>query len=642
MSQRRSTLHEGLERAMQPLLEESGFPTIQCEGKLLRPHFGYVAGGFGPDRPAPREFWFGALAIQMVHEASLLHDDMLDGADERRGRPALAARKGFAVALLEGDHLLTGAYRAAVRTGSLEFVELFTRAVERTVAGEKRQCRTRGRSLAAGEYQEIIAAKSGELLGAAFALPRLLRPEADGATVEEHVAFGRDVGCVYQRVDDFLDLCPLASLGKAPLQDLAQGKWTWPLEHAGFDRVPDLAPAEVAELLFALREDGRSPMRDAFDELQSEADRLLARRRESFPEAGDVDPIVRGWLDRAATALRNEEVPTAAHPLPVSAPSTQVLESVRAEARALGEDGDWIGYFARHSKSFRFSARLFPREEGRIVSGVYAFCRFTDDLVDRDEDLPLELRRERLAGWTHWVHEAYAGRETGIPLLDDVMGESARRSVSRRHIDELLLGVGMDLEPTRFRNLEELRAYSYRVASVVGLWLTELFGTHTPWVLRRAELMGHAMQLTNILRDVGEDWRRGRLYLPLDRLEAHGIEPEEIGRCVEEGGIPAGWPALIEELIQQAERDYDLAFEAIPELPRFFQRPVAVAGRVYGGIHREIRLNDYDNLRRRAMTSLGRKLMVGGGALWDLRRTRRRSESAANEARNLVSPSETA
>ncbi|TVP55733.1 MAG: hypothetical protein EA351_09720 [Gemmatimonadales bacterium] len=657
MIDRSLELREGLEDALVTLSTEARFPSLALEGQLLRPLIAFAAGGFSATNPAPRGFWYGALAVQMVHEASLLHDDILDEAGRRRGEPALAARSGIGVALLEGDHLLTAAYRAAALTGSLEFVEAFARAVERTVAGEKAQCAARGRRLSEAEYLEIIGGKSGELFGAAFALPAFL-DSSPAPSVDEWVAFGRQVGCLYQRVDDFLDLCRSAEVGKPALQDLGQKKWTWPLAIAGYETFPEGSPLEIAEFLVRRDHLGGSIMRRGIEVLRTEAERLIRHRVHTFPRAAGLDETLRSWLSRAEGALADEEAEFGHSILPstagtgesratapeagVATVDAEILEAVRLEATALGEDGEWTSYFAHHSKSFRFSARLFPRDEGRLVSGVYAFCRFTDDLVDRNPDDPPALRRARLKAWSHWSREAYGGRTTGIPLLDEVMGETAGRSVPFRYVEELLRGVAMDIEPTEFEDLEALRVYSYRVASVVGLWLTELFGTHTPWVLRRAELMGHAMQLTNILRDVGEDWRTGRLYLPLDRLEAHGVTPDQIGRAVEKGGLPAGWPGLIEELIREAEKDYEQAFEAIPALPTFFQRPVAVAGRVYGGIHREIRLNDYDNLHRRAMTSLGRKVMVGGGALWDLRRTRKASPGIGSEAGALASPSKRA
>jgi phytoene synthase len=155
---------------------------------------------------------------------------------------------------------------------------------------------------------------------------------------------------------------------------------------------------------------------------------------------------------------------------------------------------------------------------------------------------------------------------------------------------------------------------------VVGLWLTELAGVRDSAVLSRAAALGHAMQLTNILRDVGEDARAGRIYLPADKMKQYGLTPELLEQMmVGAAPVSAHYAVLIEELLRVAERDYDFAFEAIPELPRSFQRSVAVAAYVYRGIHSEIRRRSYDNLTQRAVTSPTKKMVLATHALWNLR-----------------------
>jgi phytoene synthase len=219
------------------------------------------------------------------------------------------------------------------------------------------------------------------------------------------------------------------------------------------------------------------------------------------------------------------------------------------------------------------------------------------------------------------AREAYEDPGDVCPLLDDVMGDMRRSDVPFHYVQDLIEGVRMDLTPPTYRTLEDLRGYSYRVASVVGGWLTELFGIRDPWVLERAYALGHAMQLTNILRDVGEDLRAGRLYLPSDLMRAHGVDRALLESL--EGSrrrAPSGYRSLLEELMEEADAQYARAFQAIPALPRFFQGPVAVAAGVYQGIHREIRRNGYDNLNRRAHTSLPRKMVLAGKALFRLRR----------------------
>ncbi|TVR64969.1 MAG: hypothetical protein EA422_05370 [Gemmatimonadales bacterium] len=616
------------------LAGELDLPGPSLEGKLLRPTIARAAAP--PHLHSDPAFLSGALAIQMVHEASILHDDILDDSSTRRNSPSAMARHGIARCLVEGDHLLTAAYRVAHATGSLAFLGRFTRAVERTVAGERAQHAARGRVLSEAEYQEITAAKSGELFGCAVALPRLLTSRGEDHTVASAFDLGVRLGRFYQMVDDFLDLCPRASLGKSPLQDYRQGKWTWPLAEAGLDGF-ELDDHALYERLFSRIQGGETPMRSAFRRLELEGGRLHDAWAREFGSDEIVPRLIESWIRAAESTLEVEESTSGSQDdggtpslstraaSPSEGPSTPAaVEAVRRQAVELGGAGDWIRYFGRHSRSFRFSARLFPPEEGRLVSGIYAFCRFTDDLVDGSPDAdPAELDA-RIDAWQALIREAYATGSTGISLLDEVMGETARRGVTSLYAEELVRGVAMDIRPQEYPDLEALRRYSYRVASVVGLWLTELFGRSDPWVLRRAEAMGQAMQMTNILRDVGEDLRRGRLYLPLDHLDRFGLTRRDLERAAAgEGDIPSGYGELVETLMRRAEEDYAAAAAAIPALPIFFQRPVAVAGQVYRGIHQEIRANAYDNLRRRAYTSLYRKVVLGGQGLWGLRVARR-------------------
>jgi phytoene synthase len=602
---------EGLEAAAADLAAD-GIRVPALEGKLLRPVVTWSLVEGHLDAEAERSVVLGALAIQMVHEASLLHDDILDGAETRRGKTSLAAARGPGVALVLGDSYLTGAYRAAARVQDPAFLHTFITAVERTVAGEAAQARHSGRILDETTYLDIVRGKSGELFGAATALAALARgmSEPEVAAARE---FGRDLGALYQRIDDFLDYCPRIETGKAPFQDYRQKKFTFVLAEAGFGDF-ETDPEEVCRALFT--GGARSPMRRALGTIRSVRDDVLRRGHELFGATPELDAVVEGWVRQGEGALGAHSMDV--DEVEVVAAGEDARSVVVALARAVGGTAEWGRYFGHHSKSFRFAARLFPPEPRADVEGVYAFCRFTDDLVD-EAGVPAPMARERLEAWRSLVRAAYDGEETGIPLADVVMSRSARDGAPFHYIESLLEGVAMDLEPTDYRTLEELEVYTYRVASVVGGWITELFGLHEPALLQRAYSLGHAMQLTNILRDVGEDWRRGRLYLPLDRVEAHGVSRDDLDVLARTGAVPRGYPDLMEELIGVADRHYALASEAIPCLPSYYRRPVAVAARVYQGIHGEIRRNAYDNGSRRAYTSLRRKIRLGFSGLRDLR-----------------------
>ena len=616
------SLLETLEAARDSL-ERTDVAVPPLRGKLLRPAFAWVLLPPGVrDRVGPG-FGKGALAIQMVHEASLLHDDIVDGAPVRRGKPTVAAERGAGYALILGDQWLTAAYRAAAGAGP-GFLEPFIEAVERTVAGEAAQARAAGGPLDPAAYRAVIRGKSGELFGAAAVLAGL----QTGVAVDAARELGRDAGALYQMVDDFLDYCPGADTGKPAFQDYRQRKHTFVLTEAGVEDF-DAEPEELEARLF--HGGVRSPMARALRRLEEERAGLAERAVGLFGHDA-LDGVLEGWLQEARAGLAARR-PVTASPTPeprvAASPPERPREegaptpeaSVAEAARSLGGPEAWGAYFGHHSKSFRFAARLFPGQARSDVEGVYAFCRFTDDLVD-EARVPVAEARRRLEAWRSLVGAAYDGTPTGVPLADVVMARMAEGGAPFHYADDLLTGVGMDLSPTEYPTLDALEGYTYRVAGVVGGWLTELFGLHDPALLRRAYSLGHAMQLTNILRDVGEDRRRGRLYLPLDRLAAHGIGAEELDALAERGAVAPGWPDVVEELMAVADRHYRAAFEATPLLPAWYRRPVAVAARVYQGIHEEIRANGYDNGSRRAHTTLLRKVRLGLGGLRDLRRTR--------------------
>jgi phytoene synthase len=277
-------------------------------------------------------------------------------------------------------------------------------------------------------------------------------------------------------------------------------------------------------------------------------------------------------------------------------------------------------YMARHSRSFRFAAAFMNARDRARLTRVYAWCRFTDDMVDNSRG-DNSIAAAQLDEWLELSRAAYYGCASGIDLVDSVMSEAADAGVPFTYASELAAGVRSDLLFRGIHDIADLGRYTYRVAGVVGRWLTQLFGVHDAWVLERAERLGHAMQLTNILRDVGEDWDRGRLYIPLSMLHAHRFVPNDIGMLrFGVRSVDARYSALMEELIAMAEGEYKAAWEAIPVLPASFRRSVAVAAEVYRGIHAEVRKNGYDNLTRRAATSRRRKLRLATAAMVSLGR----------------------
>lgn len=290
-------------------------------------------------------------------------------------------------------------------------------------------------------------------------------------------------------------------------------------------------------------------------------------------------------------------------PAPVSSPSSPTSASTSRE------------FFWTNSRSFSFASLGFKHEDRKLVEYVYAFCRITDDIVDEAGDASPKEIGERLDAWLETARRAYDGVETEPGWLNELMRRSASREVPFQIVETLISGVRTDATLTSVDSIEDLKSYCFGVASVVGLWLCHLFDVTEPWYHRRAEALGRGMQLTNIIRDVGEDLRRGRLYLPTDLMREHGVERRDLETALSNGKIPAGYAALMDRLIHLADEDYDLAWEAIPLLPGGFDRASAVAAEVYRAIHHRVVANDYDNLTKRGRTRTPDKVLLMSRAL---------------------------
>ncbi|MEM6337253.1 MAG: carotenoid biosynthesis protein [Bacteroidota bacterium] len=338
---------------------------------------------------------------------------------------------------------------------------------------------------------------------------------------------------------------------------------------------------------------------------------------------------VAGWIIRRQDPTAVVSAVSSGRPgrLPSTKMSASATDAEFLKALPLPHDVD--AYFTHHSRSFSFASDWFDDEQRRLVDMVYAFCRVTDDLVDACPDEEPETLHACLDRWEKLARASYDGQSVGVDWLDELLQASAARGVPYDLIRDLVAGVRMDIGDVRIQTMSELDLYCYRVASVVGLWMCHLFGVKTAWVLERAASLGSAMQLTNILRDVGEDLRQNRMYLPADVLAEYGLGVEELQiEAASTTAVSSAYRSLLRDLIAEADRRYAFAWEGIAVLDGGFGKAVAVAANVYQGIHEGIRRNDYDNLRRRAFTTRGRKLLLALGA-------RRRLSSARQ---NVVVP----
>jgi 15-cis-phytoene synthase len=259
----------------------------------------------------------------------------------------------------------------------------------------------------------------------------------------------------------------------------------------------------------------------------------------------------------------------------------------------------------KHSRSFFLSTQLLPPEKRCAIRALYAFCRTSDDLVDQ----PRANAVQALAEWVALVHAPQPPPNNAVLLAWNDTAD--RYAVPHTLPDELLAGIAMDLTVNRYATFDDLWLYCYRVASVVGLISMRIIG-HCEGAASYAIRLGVALQLTNILRDVGEDARRGRVYLPREDLERFGLCEEDIlnGRCDD------SFRSLMRFEIERANRLYEEAWPGIALLNPDGQLATAAAAEIYRGILGKIDRNDYDVYQRRAYVPLARKLLL----LWHARR----------------------
>ncbi len=268
----------------------------------------------------------------------------------------------------------------------------------------------------------------------------------------------------------------------------------------------------------------------------------------------------------------------------------------------------------QHGKTFHVMARVLGPERGNAIAALYGFARVADDAVDEPApgDTP-DAIRARLAGMLEELRRAAAGR-SGEPRFV-VLGDTIRRfRIPLQPFDDLVAGVSMDIEPRRFETFADLELYCYRVAGTIGLMITPVAGyrADSP-ALEHAKTLGTAMQLTNILRDVGEDQRRGRIYLPQEDLRRFGLSDDDLAA----GVVDARFRALMEFEIARTRRLYDEGLALIPLLTSARGRAAFdFAVEAYSGILGKIRDAGYDVFRSRAHLSLAEKLALIPASAW--------------------------
>ncbi|WP_457108634.1 phytoene/squalene synthase family protein [Methylobacterium sp. P5_C11] len=262
------------------------------------------------------------------------------------------------------------------------------------------------------------------------------------------------------------------------------------------------------------------------------------------------------------------------------------------------------------SKSFFAAGQLLPGDVREAAYGLYAFCRLSDDLVDGAES-PSD-RRGAVARLEARIGLAYAGSPADAPADRAFSEIVAAYAIPEALPRALIEGFAWDAEGRRYADLGALHAYAARVAGSVGAMMALIMGTRDPDALARACDLGAAMQLTNIARDVGEDARMGRLYLPLDWMRAAGLDPDAF--LANPQPSPA-LSAVVARLLGEADGLYARAEAGIAALPRGCRPSIRAAALIYAEIGREVAAHDHDSVRCRARVGTGRKLALIARAL---------------------------
>ncbi len=277
----------------------------------------------------------------------------------------------------------------------------------------------------------------------------------------------------------------------------------------------------------------------------------------------------------------------------------------------------------QYGTSYYFATRFFPPAIRRSVHALYAFVRYPDQWVDCPEGLTPEQIRARLDSYERDTIRAVVGEPVELPVLRAFADTVRRHKIPLQYVPQFLNAMRMDMKRTRYETFDDLKTYTWGSASVVGVMMCYILGATKPEALRYAETMGLAMQMTNFLRDVGEDWERGRVYLPQEELRQFGVSESQIAQ----GIVDEKWVAFMQFQIERCRQLYAEAEEGVRYLPREVQFPILLGGRLYARILDVIERNRYDVFQLRARTSTAEKVTLATSLYWQWRR-QRSAESA--------------
>jgi 15-cis-phytoene synthase len=298
------------------------------------------------------------------------------------------------------------------------------------------------------------------------------------------------------------------------------------------------------------------------------------------------------------------------------------------ETRELAENYQRCREYTRaHASTFYFASFFLPRQKRMAAYAVYAFCRYADNLVDASAVMQNQTRALRgLDALRDQLRYLYSSSPHLDPKLMALRDTVITYEIPGQYFVDLLRGLAMDIDRRRHATFGELRDYCYCVASTVGLIMARIFGVADPISLQRAEDLGIAMQLTNILRDVGEDLHRGRIYLPEDELQRFEHSETQLHRMV----VSDSFRDLMHFQIARARDYYATGMQGIAELPgdgsRFCARLMATT---YSRILDDIEKHDYDVFSRRAHVPFHRKCSIAAASALQITASRHHASAPA-------------
>lgn len=277
-----------------------------------------------------------------------------------------------------------------------------------------------------------------------------------------------------------------------------------------------------------------------------------------------------------------------------------------------------------HSRTFYLASGLLPEDKQRAARALYAFCRITDNIVDSAE--AVQKRQDTLSAWRKTISADHPpeGELVALAWAD----AKQRFNIPNGYAQQLIDGVGRDLSQTRYETFADLAEYSYGVASTVGLMAMHIVGFAGERAIPYAVKLGVALQMTNILRDVAEDWKAGRMYLPQNELRSFDLTEASIAEAVATGYVNGRWQAFMQFQVARTHHLYREALSGITLLDTDGRFAIAAAAELYRAILGEIEARNYDVFSRRAHVSLRGKLVRLPGIWWRSRKSYHRGSGS--------------